>query len=598
MDLLELAAQVKALKLDLTDGRLSATEDGRTVVYATVDADTLHLSHVSIPSGLRDIALADIYTLGRMSNGRLTIHADIDRLARDEQVIGDLPEAPPALPPVSINKTLASLSSLLPVLFPGIERAVYYDELAEAPIVEMAVFGRPDLGTVRLDDSTTVIYYTALEQALAARAIDVAYARRTMDEAMTAHLLNHRRNPFREWVEAHPWDGKERIATMFQRLYGATAPMLRESGEEDRYIGAVCRAWAVGAIARSFRPTRCEIVPVLISPDQGIGKGLATKFLAGRDAWYIDTSSDVSREKDFLDSTRGRIIVEMSESRQIRSADSDILKAFISKTVDQYRKPYGHYEQEFPRHFVLVASSNFDNVFTDLSGNRRFFPLYCDASRASLAFSQDRTVGQAEVEQFWAEALHAWQDGARPWLDEGEAALAATVQSFATVENPGVSVIDEWLDDPSHGYDQVGARVSKQIILATILGYNGGAIPADMEHAFRSWTNGTHQWRRCQQTVRIDGRPTRGYERVLAPGETRPVQRLRIVDPKAKQDVAQSFQAWIRDNGVSDFGEFDPARLPAWGCASREEELGILLMSGSVYTEQRDGKQICRAVRL
>ena len=487
-------------------------------------------------------------------------------------------------------KTVIELNNIFPTLYPNSNSQMYYDELAEREMINLSMFGRMDGGIRPVNDKIMSLYYMDIEKKL----IDNGYYGTPPPYAVRDHVFNiqtfdNTRNPFRDWVESHEWDGKPRVRTWFQRLFGATAPPLREKGLEDRYIGDVAEAWFIGAIKRMYSETKHEIVPVFISHDQGIGKGQALKYTAGRDSWYIETLADVKEKDRFLESVRGNIIVELAESKQIRSNDVEALKAFISMSSDQFRAPYARFNDRKPRHFILAATSNLDNVFVDITGNRRFYPLYCDGNKASFNPYEEEDNGVHEVEQLWAEALQLYRDGHLWYMTEESADIAAIMQEYGTQENSNVDVIDEWLDDPSHTdengipYCQVGAKVDKRTILVNIYGWiEGTAVPKDMETSYRAWANGQTSWEKTTKAARINGKVSRGYIRTVAPGERKKVTRLPISRSVKKnqgndKDPVFVIRERARKYGFRDLGD----EFPVDGLS--EEMVDMLLMEGYIY---------------
>ena len=487
-------------------------------------------------------------------------------------------------------KTIIELNNIFPTLYPDANNQLYYDELAEREMINLSMFGRLDGGIRPVTDKIMSLYYMDIEKKL----IDNGYYGTPPTYAVRDHVFNaqtfdNTRNPFRDWVESHPWDGKPRVRTWFQRLFGATAPPLQDRGLEDRYIGDVAEAWFIGAIKRMYSETKHEIVPVFISHDQGIGKGQALKYTAGRDSWYVETLADVKEREKFLDSVRGNIIVEMAESKQIRSNDVEALKGFISMSSDQFRAPYARFNDRRPRHFILAATSNLDNVFVDITGNRRFYPLYCDGNKATFNPYEEEDNGVYEVEQLWAEALQMYRDGHLWYMTEESADIAAIMQEYGTQENSNIDVIDEWLDNPDNmdstgiSYSQLGAKVDKRTILMNVYGWiEGTAVPKDVETSYRAWANGQTSWEKTAKTVRINGKVSRGYVRVVPPGERKKVVRLpisRSVKNKVGNDKDPVFviRERARQYGFRDLGD----EFPVDGLS--EEMIDMFLMEGFIY---------------
>lgn len=414
----------------------------------------------------------------------------------------------------------SELNDLFPLLFPDYQRRMCYDVLRERERIDLSMLDPTtyEPGTyVDYSDQIEYIYYDALERRL--RMIGckgnfppVEVRRRVL----SAKFYETRVNPFQEWIENLVWDGEPRVDTWFQTIFNATAPPLEQYGLQSLYMAKVSRAWFCGAIARIYKPMVHEVVPVLIG-GQGVGKTSGLRYTAGKDEWFIDTTVDVTTGagvKDFLDTARGRVVIEMSEGTQIRTKDQDRLKAFISKSEDQYRKPYARRDESFPRHFILAASSNLDDVFTDLTGNRRYYPLYCHPTDFSERTDYDR-------EQVWAEAKVMYDKGEKTYIPSYWFP-AQVMQEYATVDNANVSMIEAYLDNPNNDngiYTKIGTVITKEEVMFKVFGRTHVLANSPEDHAWKSWIKGTKCWVRSDKpvTVAYTGSPQRAYVRIRSP---------------------------------------------------------------------------------
>ena len=240
-------------------------------------------------------------------------------------------------------KTTSSLNALFEAIYPDWSEQMYYDELSESEVIDMAMLDKSEMGLRHVDDNIMALYHENIEVRLKSMGFDVSRPPgvSVKDEVFMIRMMSNTRNIFREWVEGLEWDGEHRIDTLFTKLFGGTSVILE--GEDDaRYLAAVARAWLLGAIARMYKPTQHDIVPIFIG-GQGAGKTRALKYLAGRDEWYRSTSMQMSAKElpRFLDSVRGGIIVELGEATQLENTSPEMVKQFISQDSDHIRKAYG-----------------------------------------------------------------------------------------------------------------------------------------------------------------------------------------------------------------------------------------------------------------
>jgi predicted P-loop ATPase len=155
---------------------------------------------------------------------------------------------------------------------------------------------------------------------------------------------------------------------------------------------------------------------------QGIGKSTAGRILAYN--WFSDALPAV-HSKDASDHLRGVWIVEFGEMATASRADVEELKVFVTRTVERFRPAYGRLEVEYPRRNVFFGTSNRDAFLKDETGNRRFWPVEVTAIDARRL--------EADRDQLWAEAVHAFQKGSQWHLSHDEAQLAAVQQAAYVV---------------------------------------------------------------------------------------------------------------------------------------------------------------------
>ena len=492
---------------------------------------------------------------------------------------------------------LMELNSIMDKLFPGIEDKLYFDVLNE----QMAFY--PDLLGIKSDTPNKPIMFgdehiPAYLLQVQTRLYEEGYTgKRFPSKEVCLDALKYRaflrpRNLFREWLESLKWDGKPRLRRWFIDGLGATAPPLEETGQDQLYLETATEAWFMGIVRRQYEATKAEVIPVFIG-GEGVGKGNFLRYTAGyNDAWFIDTSASLEgpgAEQKFLESIRGRIIVELSESTQFSSVKgAELLKSFVSKTEDQCRKAYATFQSTSIRRFSLVATSNQNNIFYDTGGgNRRYFPMYCDPNRAVLPFDpRYKIIGREAMEQVWAEAMHNFRTNphAETFLSKEVAELAAIMQDYGTRENPSVSLIDDWLNDPMNGYTEIGSKISREIIFRDILCVDPYSIPPRAaEFSYNTWSSIQKCWRKCPKTTRVNGKPSNcAYERIHTPEEVMEKRRSNMVNVTPDQvegfvDVVGLMRTRAFKYGYKKMGD----NFPVDGLTDREVD--AILSAGYIY---------------
>lgn len=106
-------------------------------------------------------------------------------------------------------------------------------------------------------------------------------------------------------------------------------------------------------------------------------------------------------------------IVELGElDSTFKKSDISALKAFLSRIVDEFRRPYARAASILPRHTSFFASVNEERFLRDSTGNRRYLPIIVNAE---LLIPND-----FDCTDFWAFIWQEYLNGAQWWLTKEE----------------------------------------------------------------------------------------------------------------------------------------------------------------------------------
>jgi predicted P-loop ATPase len=153
--------------------------------------------------------------------------------------------------------------------------------------------------------------------------------------------------------------------------------------------------------------------------------------------------------------TRGTWGIEISELDAMSKSEVSKIKAFISRTTDRFRPPYGNRIVETDRSCVFWGSTNSDRYLKDETGGRRFWPI--KVGKIDIA-------GLAAVrDQLWAEACFLYGNNYPWWLIKPE------IQIAAEDEQRQRYVGDPW-DAPIERYVQGETEVTIEKVLRDGLG--------------------------------------------------------------------------------------------------------------------------------
>ena len=210
-------------------------------------------------------------------------------------------------------------------------------------------------------------------------------------------------HPAREWVDEFRWDGKPREDALFESL---NVKVDKELARE--YL----RVWSIQT-ARCLvgdKGFTAELV-LILKGDQDAGKTRWIKSLAPEE--FIKTGLQIDpKNKDSVLEANSTWINELGEfDGMTRKVDHALLKAYLSKSYDDIRRPYAHTEDRIPRKTSFCASVNNDSFLVDDTGNRRYLVIETGDNIDS--------EHEIDMQQYWAYFIYQARTVAtKHWLED------------------------------------------------------------------------------------------------------------------------------------------------------------------------------------
>lgn len=209
-----------------------------------------------------------------------------------------------------------------------------------------------------------------------------------------AVLLTADNNPFDsaiEWLDAIEWDGVQRIGAFLTTYFNA---------QDTDYARATSMyMWSAMAGRVMVPGIKADMVPILIG-EQGTKKSSSIAAMVPSMEFFTEISFH-EKDEDLARKMRGRLIGEIGELRGLHTKEQEAIKAFITRTHENWVPKYREFAVQFPRRLLFIGTTNQDQFLSDETGNRRWLPV---------------RVGDADIEAIRRDRLQLWAE-AKWWFD-------------------------------------------------------------------------------------------------------------------------------------------------------------------------------------
>lgn len=264
---------------------------------------------------------------------------------------------------------------------------------------------RGEIHSVR-DGMPQIIPWDDADEANSRNYIESAYelyGKDKHEDALRIFMKEREYNPIIDLVEGIEWDGIPRCEQFLTRWALC---------EDTPYVHEVSRLIFAGGIHRLYAPgTKFDDVPILIGTRQGEGKSSLIRWLAIHDKYYGEVT--MMEGQQAIEQLQGKWICEISELLALtKTKEQEAAKAYITRSVDSYRKPWGKNVTDLPRRCIMIGSTNRSDPLTDKTGNRRYYPVEVHCSGYDLYDHEDEV--RDYICQCWAEARDRYKAGKMP----------------------------------------------------------------------------------------------------------------------------------------------------------------------------------------
>jgi len=269
-------------------------------------------------------------------------------------------------------------------------------------------------------------HYTELRLTLAA--LGFKPVGREMVRDVVLYVAEHQSvDTAQVWLEGLTWDGVKRVDGFYERYFGVEASPYTTAS--SRYI------WTAMA-GRVMTPgCQADMVPILTGA-QGQGKTRGVRAMVPEDTFReLSFHQDEDARARLM---RGALMVELGELSGLRSREIETIKAWITRSKEDWVPKYQEYAVTLQRRCVIQGTSNPTDLLDDPTGARRWLPMACGEVDVE-GIARDR-------DQLWAEARVMFTAGGVEWREAQ--ALAEGVHDDYRVTDTWEDAIEKWLETP------------------------------------------------------------------------------------------------------------------------------------------------------
>ena len=314
---------------------------------------------------------------------------------------------------------------------------------------------------------------------------------------------NFRTNVVRDYLESLSWDGTSRIETYFSECLKIEQTEL--TAEAGKYLlnGMISRA-----LNENPRGIKADYM-VVLKGDQGTRKSSFVDVLGGE--WTSETDplgTDSNNAK--VEAGLGKWLIECSELASLARSDINSVKAEITRASIRTRLAWARHAADFNKTYVMVGTTNEDQIIRDKTGGRRFliFDIEQLIDTDKLASIRDQLFAEAYAifKQLGETVSLDISQGAKELASKGQEAhrvIDAIEDGITTVLRK--TLLDSYSSDPEGEVFITTDDLKSKVKYST--GYRKTITPQMISNSIKALK--TIQWISTRRHV--EGERVRGY---------------------------------------------------------------------------------------
>jgi predicted P-loop ATPase len=219
-------------------------------------------------------------------------------------------------------------------------------------------------------------------------------------------------NPVKDYLETAYSEFKEDIEINGTEQLKTLQNTLVVQGIDDEFKNTLIEKWLISCVKAIYSEKGISAHGVLVlQGEQGIGKTTWFKKIVPNQNWFMDGITLDPSSKDSVSQAIKYWIVELGELGSTFKKDMDSLKQYLTKSIDEIRRPYARAESKYPRRTIFCGTVNELEFLKDDTGNRRFWVLPCN----EINYNHN-----VNIKKLWAEVVYLEKQGRIHYLTQEE----------------------------------------------------------------------------------------------------------------------------------------------------------------------------------
>lgn len=233
-----------------------------------------------------------------------------------------------------------------------------------------------------------------------------------IDDHIVALAEKNSVHPIKSWLDSGEWDGVKRVSKVISCL----------NAKSNDFAELILKKWLTGCVASLYEETfSSKLVPVLQGEQSFMKTSAISRICSVVENAFLEGAELDPDNKDSVLSVIKSFVVELGELERTSKNSQGSLKAFITKSKDTVRPPYGRTEIHKQRQTSLIATVNGTDFLKDETGSSRYAVIELDEAinidelNKLLGWSYQngriRLASPELLKQFWLEIKDYYDHG-------------------------------------------------------------------------------------------------------------------------------------------------------------------------------------------